>query len=324
MSHYLQSPVLSNFAVELMGGPAFSYRKIFPEVRVDYPEFKYRKFTATRGEMLRDDVNTRVSDRSPSPEIITSDGELASVSLYEDRLKEFIPQKKLRFEDQGMKHKRRKTMIITNKLGLRPEKAVRDLIMTPANFTLKATPTVKFDDPSSQPERTIDAGREAMITGAAGKEPNTIIFNNDIRLALKYHPDVREYLKRHNPDLLEMNEPIQEGRKLFGLNVIIPGALNNTANPAASDVFARLWTAKHIVLAYIDPDPDNESVTLGSTFYANLDSNGDVTYEDDGLPIVMDEWEEKDPRGVYVRGTTFQNEVFVHEQCGYMIQSALD
>lgn len=98
-----------------------------------------------------------------------------------------------------------------------------------------------------------------------GRVPNTIVIPYIRALEVARNSDIRDMVKYTNPNLLaKMLLP----QSLWGLNVVIPGSVENTAAEGLAETMADVWTNTKALVAYVEPKPTIRSFTLGATFRA--------------------------------------------------------
>lgn len=93
-------------------------------------------------------------------------------------------------------------------------------------------------------------------------------------------------------------------------NLMIGSSGYNSANEGQVASMADVW-GKHVVAAYINPNPTLRSITLGSTFVKS------------GEAVQVYEWRNSNPEGDNVRPETYYDQKIVAADAGYMIENAV-
>lgn len=158
-------------------------------------------------------------------------------------------------------------------------------------------------DDNESVEEQIDEAKEMIRVQTGGQEPNFIVIPRNATRHLKRNPYIRELLKYTHQDLLVNGElpPI-----LWGLKVIIPGAIMNAGTTSAD--FQNIW-GNNVLIGFKTDAPELESQSLGYII-----REGDVTtytYRED--PI----------RTTFYRPTVQQTEVIAFPKAGYWLKSVI-
>lgn len=107
----------------------------------------------------------------------------------------------------------------------------------------------------------LDTAKEA-VRKQIGRRPNTIIIPEAVADVMKNDSNIIELLKYTKTDMLENGDL---PKRIRGMNVIIAGAVSNTAIDGATDSIGDIW-GKNVVLAYINtanPTVDDISFVYG-------------------------------------------------------------
>lgn len=154
-------------------------------------------------------------------------------------------------------------------------------------------------------EQNVDTGREAIRFATGGLEPNTIIVPRAVARVMKRDVGVRDQIKYTDPNILIGGHLPPT---LWGLKVVMPGAVNVTTPEGEAVAPADVW-GKNVVIAYIDPNPGLDSLTLGMIFRAR--------------PWRVDQWREEPISSTFYRPSVVQSENLVSADCGYLIAAAI-
>lgn len=197
------------------------------------------------------------------------------------------------------------------------EVRVASLLTTAANYAAANTTTLagtaQWNNASfasqqgtqSVIEANIDAGREAIRIATGGLEANTIIIPRAVARVMKRDIGVRDQIKYTDPNILIGGHlPPQ----LWGLNVVMPGAVNTTSAEGETPTMTDVW-GKNVILAYLNPNPGLDALTLGAIFRAR--------------PWQVKQWREEAIDATFYQPSLVQTESLVASDCGYLIQNAI-
>lgn len=231
-----------------------------------YPKWKRKRGT--------NDVDIQ---RAPGAEVKRTQGEGFDLEPYALKDHSIEIPTPIEFNTQGggivsLEQERRDAMKATRMVMEAHERAVNTKfwatneagfngIYTAGNVQVPAT---KWSAAGATIKKNIMDGQD-IVEDKTGKVPNTLlltntVFNtlmgadNEIREAIKYTQfgsQTAEILARY----LEIDR------------VIVPRFLVDAANPGQAENFGKLWSGKHALLFYADPNPGLESDTLGLTFF---------------------------------------------------------
>jgi hypothetical protein len=132
-----------------------------------------------------------------------------------------------------------KVASLTAKLSRQIEVAVKAAMDAAANATT-CTGTNQWNDTGSTPtiEKSVDVGREAFVK-LFGLEPTHFVVPRMLWFYLKRDATVRSAIQYTNPDILGANGGLPPN--IWGLDLVVPGAIRNTANPGQAASIAHLW-----------------------------------------------------------------------------------
>ncbi|GAA1099881.1 major capsid protein [Tsukamurella spumae] len=147
---------------------------------------------------------------------------------------------------------------------------------------------------------------------AAFKLPNTMAIGYDAWLALINHPAVIERFKYVQASIIGKDE-ILRVLAPYGIQSIeiakAQGFLGDTENPDVAPTAVDLW-GDNVLFTYITPRPELMSV------------NGGYTLVKDGYNYV-DKWEERDPKGHFVRDNDKYAQTIFSTDVYYLIADVL-
>ena len=204
----------------------------------------------------------------------------------------------------------------THNIRLGIEQRIKALLDVNASVSGKHdTPSVKWDATSGTIviEKNIDAGREAFLK-LCGFEATHIVIPPDVAKVMKRDSTIRDLRKYTEPNLL-LNGDLPPS--LWGLGVVVPGALVNTANPGATASVARLWSTDSVYLLYVNP-------AIAGTGEA-LTAVAQYRWSQWGAPFAVYQWPEahQSQRVDWVSVDVYQTELTVCADAIYVIDNVL-
>lgn len=288
-------PVVTEWAVEAASGPGFIADEIAPVVPVMKRDFKFATYGS---DQLNDETETlakagvRPNRVRQQPPTYTESGCLRYA------LDDFLSDDLLALSPQI---EQRRAMKLGHKLALGAEKRTKALL--DASGSAITTPSVKWDATSGTIviEKNIDTARDAHVLTAHG-EATHIVIPPDVARAMKRDSTIRDLRKYTDPSLLINGDlpPV-----LFGLRVVIPGALHNSGNPKQdfSQTVARIWSTDTVYLLTVDPAYDLDSFTaIGQAVYGEFGPRyAGYRWRDSHLSV----------RGLWLSAETYQREFLV-------------
>jgi hypothetical protein len=302
---------LTQFAIENMSaGASFVADRIAPVVHVPSSTGKYYVFSNT--EAVRDDYDALRAPKSESNEISRSYSS-ANYACQQYGLRELVADEEMDNADRAVIDPERDAIaLITRKLKLPIEKRLMSRVMDTNVMTNNASATAAWNAGSGVDiEGDIDAAK-LSVRKKAGVEPNTVVIPPHIAAVAKKDSNVRELVKYTDSTLLVGGELPP---KLFGLEVVIPLALNDESEPGVSTSsidFA--WDDNNVLVAYVEREnPSKRSISLAYQFRRPVAGSLDVAayrYRDEGRHATV------------VEGLIEQTEEVVSPACGFLITGA--
>jgi hypothetical protein len=291
---------------------------VFPVVPVRHESDVYYKWD--KGQAFR-------VERTDGKSTLRADGTRAkgvnfgaSTALYvaeEYALETKITDRERDNADSALQLEISKLRRVQDLVLLDQEIRVASLLTTAANYAAANTATLsgtsQWNNASfasqagtqSVIEQNIDTGREAVRFATGGLEANTIIIPRVVARVMKRDIGVRDQIKYTDPSILVGGHlPPQ----LWGLNVVMPGAVYVSSIEGEAVVPVDVW-GKNVIIAYINPNPGLDSLTLGTIFRAR--------------PWQVKQWREEDIDSMFYRPSLVQTESLIANDCGYLILSAI-
>lgn len=163
------------------------------------------------------------------------------------------------------------TLNLTERIMLNREIRVSGLVTNYANYAASGNrvtlsgaqqwDNVAYDPvttPANAIERRVSVGKEA-IRRNIGMKPNHIIIPAAVAETVKQDAKIRDLIKYTQSDLL-VNGDLPP--TLWGMKVLIPGSIRNSANPGQTFSAADVW-GKHVVMFYKSTIPALRTMSFG-------------------------------------------------------------
>lgn len=119
---------------------------------------------------------------------------------------------------------------------------------------------------TSDPEDDIKTGKENIRGASGGWYPNVMVVPAQVATLMAKHSKIRDIVKYTMPGLWNPAGGRDLPEQLFGMRVLIPGSVENTAKEGATYSSANIW-GNDVWLAYISPMPSADAFTAGSIFW---------------------------------------------------------
>lgn len=262
-------PILTDFAVQYGTGGGFIADKVAPVVMMADPYFKIPTY---KNAAINDDIVAAIGPRDSANEISRYAPTFAASTSKRYALKHGITRDiKLAAPTSPLGSEQVTVEELTGKLRLGAEKRIKTLLDNAG--TAASAPSVKWDASSGVIiiEKAIDDAREAFVK-KCGFEANAIVIPSEVAKAMKRDATIRDLRKYTDPSLL-VNGDLPAN--LWGLEVVIPGALANTAAPGVTQSISRVWLTDTVYLLHLNPSitGNGQAMTAAAQFrYANWGS----------------------------------------------------
>ncbi len=216
------------------------------------------------------------------------------------------------------------TNIVSGQLQIEKEIAVRDQVVTLANYAtsnrITLSSTAQWNDAGNTAamlEAQINTAREAVRMGC-GNYPNQITFNKLVRDALRMHPLVQARLQGAVAITNEQRDAII--RDLFQVDrfLLADALITDQADGALSGNKTRIW-GDDAVYQYVTPAPAIDTITHG--YLLRLDP---ANAKGNGSPLVgVDKWYEKEIKATIIRANDFYLPWTVGNAAAYLWKDVL-
>lgn len=296
----------------------FIAEQVFPPIPVAHESdyyYVYDKAQAFRleradgkGDLRADGAPSRLEEYGATPALYQAE-EYARKTRITDRQRAN--------QDPVLQLEISKVRRVQDKLLLGQELRIANLLTTAGNWTngnsttLSGTSQWNNASFSSQAgtfsviEQKFDNAREAIRQATGGKEANVAIIPAAVSRVMKRDIGVRESIKYTHGDILT-NGTLPS--VLWGLRVLEPAAIYDTSVEGEAFTPTDAW-GKNVIIAYIDPNPGLDSLTLGAIFRAR--------------PWQVKQWRDEEVESTYYEASFVQDEAVISYDCGYLIQNAI-
>lgn len=244
---------LSNLAIKMSQVPmGFVADQIAPVVPVAKQSDKYHIFSI---EHLTDDTSPLRGDKDSPREV---DFTLSSDTYYAKpyEFKFFVPDNAARAADAPLSLEQDGTIMMVEKIRLYIEKAIKTqfetIKTTSGQYVTGSTDFTQWNEAGADPLDDILTWKDSA-TLVMGREPNKILLGSNIWKDFLKADGVRDLMKMYRP------QELVNGRfppDLAGMQVVIPGAIEQTANlgdvtvPFTGISLSRAWSGDDVYLFY--------------------------------------------------------------------------
>jgi len=229
--------------------------QIFPIVPVVKQSDLYFKFE--KGAWFRDEAKVR----APGTRAARVDYSLSAPGPYaavEYAAAKTVPDEIVDNADNPLNPDREATEFATEKLLIRLEKDVADLVQTSGNWTTTSTANAinnggAWSADTSDPIKDVtgSSGIRETIRGLIGRYPNVCVMGATVLASLRRHPDLMDRIKYTQLGILT---PALIA-SLFDIDKIIIGtAVINNALEGATDSFGDIW-GNYAFFGYVPTTP---------------------------------------------------------------------
>jgi hypothetical protein len=294
-------------------GGGFAQDELLPNRNVARDNFKYMTWSL-RDYLQGSQFDSRRAPGDTAKKAITPGGTWTEGTVHERTLKDDMPDEILANAPNAAQYESAIVKKLMNSLRLEVEIELQAL-MNNTTLITDATPSVKWDAASGTIaiEKNIDAAREAFVK-QCGFAPTHIILPPTVADVVKRDSSIRSLRIYTEPGLiLDGGLP----SKLFGLNVVSPGCIEDSANPAQSASIARVWSDDNAVLCYVDPSASTDPTAMTAVMrFSSAASTG--------TPYAAYNWRDPDPskKTTWYRVETF-DEIKAVADCMYIISDVL-
>ncbi|GIX06973.1 MAG: hypothetical protein KatS3mg115_1376 [Candidatus Poribacteria bacterium] len=255
-----QDQVLSHLSIAYRNAEYIASEAV-PKVLVNKASDKFYEFS--QGDWFRDEAGLR-APMTTGP----VGGYRLSTRTYQTRqysMTTYVADEERDNADEGLDLDRQAIEYCTDKVLLRLEREVADLLFDGGQYAVGHTTTLtgadQWDDPTSDPIGQVRSAK-LTVSGAIGRHPNTLILGEEVYTALQDHPQIVERIKYTQrgivtPDLLASLLDVER--------VLVGRAIENTAEEGELPNYQRVW-GKHAALLYVAPRPGLRTLSFAYWF----------------------------------------------------------
>lgn len=237
---------------------------------------------------------------------ITWDVTTATYTAQEYALRHLLADRIMDNADAPVRPQITTTQKLLRKILLGTERRTALLCQDTRNVSNSAAVSIKWDGTSPTIEKDIDAQKD-NVRLSAGVEPTSIVLPYKVKNAFKRDTTIRDLIRYQVPgDILLRNGELPP--VVFNLEVIIAGAIRNTANEGAAESLSDVWVDNALVF-YKEPSPSLDALSYGYTFRVNA-------------PLVKT-YRVDTRKGLMVEVSLIQTEKVVASACGALITDIL-
>jgi hypothetical protein len=299
---------------QLLTNISLGYRQDGYIAELLYPIVKVQKETAKIVTYGMDNLRIEQSLRAPGASANTV-GHSVSIgdhyALEEHAYKEDIPDEVRDNAERPINADKDSTENLTDRLLVRKEKDLADIVRSPSVITQTATPTYTWDDGvNSVPFEDVKTAK-TTIRSATGKEANTMMVSWDVLQELLIHPTILGRFP--GADMITQQMLLDNVSRLFGLERMLVGkAQYNSATEGQTDSLTDIWTSD-VIIAYIDPKPTQKSQTLGRTYQSTKAQRKALKWRDPDRSAKKD----------WVSVSDKYDQKTVNAACAYLLDDAI-
>ncbi len=250
-SDVLPDPILTRLAVEYGTGGPYIADLIAPVARVQADSYKFATFG--REDIKLDVKATRAPGASAARVEFTKTYTAGNVKYRS--LKSDIPDEIRQNDPNGDTLDARRVKVLTNKLRLEVETTIAAMLAAAANT--QAAPGTKWDAANPTIRKDILAARETFRK-KSGVYPNVMVLPPNVSNAVFNDDAILNLLRYTDGKILEGGAR----RPIEGMQIIVPGAIIDSANPGAAASIGDVWSAKEAYYLYVDQTAGDDLVAL--------------------------------------------------------------
>lgn len=291
---------LTNVAIQYKN-LALVGEKIFPVVPVVKESDVYYVFQ--QEELVLED-----SLRAPGAKVkeIQWDVTTSTYTAQEHALGFLLPDRIVNNADVPIRPRITTTQKLMKKILLGAERRIQLVVQDTANVGGSATPSIKWDGTSPTIERNVDTAKNSIRT-TAGIDPTSIVIPYQVSQTVKRDTTVRDLIRYTIP----ANELLRNGDLppvIWNLEVIVAGAIYNSANEGQAQTLTDIWT-DNVLVFYKENVPSLDTLSLGYVMRVNA-------------PIVKT-YRVEERAGEMIEVSILQAEEIVATGAGYLITDTL-
>lgn len=294
--------LLTGFSIKYRN-PAYVGLQVFPEVKVTKQSDKY----ATYGKEHLVNKPDERAPGDPANEIFYSVDLTNTYYCDGHALKQKVPDKLKENADSPLEPEMDATENVSDSVDLNKEIRIKTASLNTATVS-NTTPTTRWDQANSTPIEDILQTAAKNVQNKSLKVPNKILIPFNVAVVLSWNSQMKEIVKYTNPSLLLQDEGIILPKKLWGMDVVVPGAGYNTANLGQTASLSPIWGTS-VLVYYSAPSPSPRHVSFGYTFVWGKRT--------------VSKWYDNPIKSTWIEVEEYADEKIICADCGYILNTVL-
>lgn len=268
-------PVASGIVQSFGTGGPFAFNQVTPIVPVAGKVFRYWKWTFE--DMIAAHHDTRMPDTGPANvrvhRRLTTGTAICGAHGLKEQFSD-IDRNEARLIGMEEAHVSAiwEDLVREIQLGIELElKAALDA----ATHASTMTSTKQWNATGATIELTFDEAIKGM-RHACGHNPTHVLVPEDCWEYLKRDSSVRDAIRYTNPSILDGRGGIPE--QIFGVRLIVPTALQNSAVLGATASIAEIWSSDKVYFLHVNPGISTNRKLMTSTYLAQAGTLPGMTW----------------------------------------------
>ena len=229
-----------------------------------------------------------------------------------------ITDREMRNADSSLRLETSRTRRAQDLVLLDYETRVANLVTGASNYasanktTLSGTSqwnNASFTSQNTQGQSVIGGelltGIDAVRQSTGGRYPNVIIIPAAVLAVMRNDKGLNDSVK-YTSNTIATGSPF--GDSLYGMRILTPTAMSQTVTEGEATALGDVW-GKSVVIAYINPNPGIDDITLGLTFRQR--------------PWQVKTWREEAEESTMYEPSMVQAEAAITFDCAYLISAAI-
>ena len=293
--------------------PAFVNERLFPPVMVQFEADKYLVYDLSN-------FNLYATLRANGAEAAQIDWGFSESNYFceENSLRDIVTDRDRANADKPLTLDVDTLELVTDGVMLAKEYAAAQIARNTGNYTNGNTSalsgTSQWSNYTNSTPLDDIQNMQKVIFETSRKYANTIVLPYSVAITLAYHPTLLELVKYNfgpqGQSLLQnLTGDAGDGllpKKLFGMDVVVAGAVYNTANPGQTASLGDIW-GKDVICAYVEPGANLKSLSYGKTFRTEK---------------YVRKWREESRHGDWVEYNDVYDLALTASATGYLLQTA--
>lgn len=235
----------------------------------------------------------------------------SSYSLTEHALRDIVTDRDRNNADPGIKLDVDTTEYLTEKILMRREITLQQLVQTSTTWanSTSLTSTLAWTTNTTNPITQIDSAASVVVQ-TSGKTPNVVALSDTVFRTAKENTSTVDRIKYTSADSVT---PMMLAR-LFNVDQVLVGkATQNTAEEGIDTVTMAFIWADTVFIGYVERAPGLKKPSALYTFQQ----------EDSGNPYIVEKYREDARKGDWVEVSSIFSHVAPATGCGYIIEDVL-